>query len=121
MDEISEIVGTIEDVQEIQDDLLVRGLRAVPPSSLARLRGMQERLVQIGAAHMAERLQQLVTAIENDDRLAARALLHAQTSLRLLERVLSREVALAALETLQQIATAEEETACGDVAENESA
>ncbi len=95
------------------DDLLVRGLRAAPAASLARLRGMQEHFARIGAAHLAERLALLAAALENDDRRAAAALLHAQTSLRLLERVLSREVATAELEALT-VATADAEQSTGD-------
>jgi len=46
---------------------------------------------------MAERRTTLVTAKESDDPTAAQALLYAQTSLRLFERVLTLEAASAVL------------------------
>ena len=100
MDEISEIVQTIESLQGELDDLLVRGLRAAEPSTLNHLRARTAEFHRIGAEHMAERLSTLVGAIEADDPSAAAALLQAQTSLRLFERVLSLEVAEATLRTL---------------------
>lgn len=100
MDEINEIVQTIESLQGELDDLLVRGLRAAEPATLARLRARGEEFQRIGADHMAERLAKLSSAIDNDDPAAAKALLEAQTSLRLFERVLTVEVAAATLQGL---------------------
>lgn len=97
MSNIEEIVQTIEIVQSELDDLLVRGLRAVDAATLSRLRGMCDEFRRIGAEHIAARLEQLVSAIESDDASSARALLQAQTSLRLFERVLSLEIAEATL------------------------
>ena len=107
MDEIGEIVQTIEALQGELDDLLVRGLRSAEPATLNRLRARVEEFRRIGAEHMAQRLTTLVDAVEADEPAAARALLQAQTSLRLFERVLSLEVAEAAL---GQLAAVEEAT-----------
>jgi hypothetical protein len=116
MDEIEEIVQTIEVLQNQLDDLLVRGLRAVEPAAQARLRGMRDEFRLIGAEHMASRLEQLGDALENDDAAAARALLEAQTSLRLFERVLSLRVAGA---TLEQLAAGDAETSTENGADQE--
>ena len=107
MDDIAEIVQTIESLQSELDDLLVRGLRATEPATLARLRAREEEFERIGAGHMAQRLAKLSTAIDNDDPAAAKALLEAQTSLRLFERVLTVEVAGTTLQSLIENAEGE--------------
>jgi hypothetical protein len=111
MDEINEIVQTIELLQDELDDLLVRGLRAVDAATLARLRAARDEFRRIAAEHIATRLEELVTAIENDDPGAARALLQAQTSLRLFERVLSLDVAVMKLRGLVESVAACEQKA----------
>ena len=100
MDEIDEIVQSIESLQGELDDLLVRGLRAAEPKTLSHLRARTDEFRRIGAEHMAERLSTLVAAVEADEPTAAEALLQAQTSLRLFERVLSLQVAEAKLGSL---------------------
>jgi hypothetical protein len=61
---------------------------------------MQEEFERIGAGHLAGRIAALVQAIERDDGSSAAALLRAQTSLRLFERILTLQVAAATLQTL---------------------
>ena len=61
---------------------------------------IREEFQRIGAEHLAGQIGALIAAIQNDDRAAAAALLRAQTSLRLFERVLTLEVAAAQLQAL---------------------
>jgi hypothetical protein len=100
VDEIEEIAQTIERLQGALEDLTVRGLRAAGPQDLARLRALHEEFQRIGADHLAGRVAALVKAVASNDRAAAAALLRAQTSLRLFDRVLTLEVAAAALHHL---------------------
>ena len=98
MSEIAEIVQTIEQLQQEFEDLTVRGLRTCGPEHLAPLKTLHEEFARIGAAHLATRISALVQAIENDERHAAVALLAAQSSLRVFERVLSLKFASRTLE-----------------------
>ena len=92
-----EIVATIERVQTTLEDISVRGLRAASPEQLAGLQSFLDEFRRIGASHLAERMSLLLSAARNDDPSAAGALLRAQTSVRLFERVLTLEVAHEAL------------------------
>lgn len=103
--EREEVMQTIRSVQTQFEELAVRGLRAADSENIARLRSVQEEFVRIGAMHLAERSGDLVKAMENDDVTAASALLRAQTSLRLFERILTTE---AAGDTLAAILDADE-------------
>jgi hypothetical protein len=97
MAEIDEIIQTIERLESALDDLAVRGLRSAGPQDLAGLDALREEFERIGASHLAERVAAVTTAIRNDDRKAAAALLHARASLRVFERVLTLEVAAGVL------------------------
>jgi hypothetical protein len=107
MDEITEIAQTVERLEVALEDMTVRGLRAAGPQDLARLRALHEDFQRIGADHLAGRVAALVDAVRNDDRGAAAALLRTQTSLRLFERLLTLEVAAAALHQLVEPAESE--------------
>ena len=93
-----EIVQTMDLLQTAFEDLAVRGLRSAGPRDLATLRMVREEFERIGAGHLAGQIAAVVQAIENDDRGAARALLRAQASLRVFERILTLEVAGGLLE-----------------------
>lgn len=101
MQDIGEIVQTIERLQGEFEDLAVRGLRTAGTVHLGSLETLREEFERIGAGHLAGRIAEVVTAIRNDDRGAAGALLRAQASLRVFERVLSLEAAGAMLEGLR--------------------
>ncbi len=95
-----EIAQTIDRLHGAFADLAVRGLRSAGPGDLATLRAVREEFQRIGADHLAGRIGEVVSAIENDDRAAARALLRAQASLRVFERILTLEVAGQALQAM---------------------
>ncbi len=82
----------IERLRAMLESLVVRGLRACGPDDLALLKSSAEHLDQTGAGHVAAVLSELQAKIEKDDRSAARCLLKAQTSVRLLERLLTLRV-----------------------------
>jgi hypothetical protein len=93
MAETDEIVHTVERLQSALEDLAVRGLRSAGPGDLATLTALREEFERIGADHLAGRIAAVVDAIRTNDRTAAAALMRAQASLRLFDRVLTLEVA----------------------------
>lgn len=115
-----EIVQTIERLTAQFEDLVVRGVRSSGSEHLTVLDAMRTEFERIGAGHLASRVADLVTAIKSDDRGAAKALLRAQTSLRLFERLLTLEVAQNTLrEFVSGGATGEFETEEGDESDDE--
>ncbi len=82
---------TIERLQQTFEDLAVRGLRSCGAEQLTALSSLHEELDRIGASHLAGRLEDVITGIRNDDRSSARALMRAQASLRVFERLLTLE------------------------------
>jgi hypothetical protein len=100
MPETDEIVQTVGRLEGALEDLTVRGLRSAGPEQFALLDALREEFERIGAGHLAGRIAALVTAIRAGDRGAAAALLRAQASLRVFERILTLESAAAALKAL---------------------
>jgi hypothetical protein len=98
----AEVVHTVERLRGEFDDLAVRGLRPAGPEHLASLDALREEFRRIGAEHMAGLIGAVAEAIRANDRAAARALLRAQASLRVFERVLTLEVAAEALAALAE-------------------
>ncbi len=89
--DVAEVLQTVDRLHTALADLVVRGLRSAGPAQLAPLEALREEFGRIGAEHLAGRLGELLAAVRNDDRGAAAALLRAQTSLRLFERLLTLE------------------------------
>ena len=99
MDEIAELRDALDRLFAALDDLVVRGLRAAGAKELARLTALRDEFRAAGAEHLAGRLAAVADAIRADDRAAAPAVLRAMTAARLLDRMLTVEVAAAALES----------------------
>lgn len=116
MADVDEIVQTVERLDREFTDLVLQGLRAVGAKHLASLESLRQEIERIGAAHLAERIATLVAAIRNDDRSAASALLRAQTSLRVFERLLTVQTVRAGLAAAVHAAAAPE---AEDAAEEE--
>src|SRR4051812_26753021 len=89
--EITEVLQTIDRLHAVLADLAVRGLRSAGPAQLTPLEALREEFARVGAGHLASRLGELLEAVRQDDRGSASALLRAQTSLRLFERLLTLE------------------------------
>jgi hypothetical protein len=104
--ETSEIVQTIEHVQSAFEDLMMRGLRSAGPEHLATLSALREEFERIGAGHSAGRLAAVVEAMRRGEAGAA-ALLRAQASLRVFERVLTLQAAAETLSTFLESVDAE--------------
>jgi hypothetical protein len=100
MAELDEIVQTVERLQTALEELSVRGLRSAGGEQLAVLDALREEFERVGAGHLAARVAALVSAVRAGDRSAAAALLRAQASLRVFERILTLE---ATGETLREI------------------
>lgn len=88
------------------DGLVVRGLRACGPDELRQLQSYAEDLERSGAGHVASILIELRECIERNEREAARTLLMAQTSVRLLERLLTLRVVGGAYEVASRMSAA---------------
>ena len=90
--EFEELRVTLERLRTLLENLVVRGLRACGADELGQLHSFTEHLERAGAGHVASVLAELHVQIEKDDRASARTLLTAQTSVRLLERLLTLRV-----------------------------
>jgi hypothetical protein len=108
--EIDEIVQTIEHVQSAFEDLAVRGLRSAGPEHLATLSALREEFERIGAGHLAGRIAAVVEALRDGEAKTAAALMRAQASLRVFERVLTLQVAAETLSALLAPAETEDES-----------
>jgi hypothetical protein len=98
-----EIVQTIEHLQRTFEDLMLRGLKAAGPGEINTLTNIREECERIGAYHLAGRVGAVVDALQGNSRSGAQALMKAQTSLGLFDRILTIENArsvLAAAEVL---------------------
>ncbi len=100
--EFDETLQSLEHVQRVLENLLVRGLNSAGAQELKALSALQEELGRIGAGHLAGRMRELRKAIETDLPAAAAILLHTQASLRVFERILTLESAAEALARLTQ-------------------
>jgi hypothetical protein len=87
---------SVERLRAMLEALVVRGLRACGADELAQLRSFADDLDRAGAGHVAAVLSDLHAQIGRADRAAPRTLLMAQTSVRLLERLLTLRVVTAA-------------------------
>ncbi|HSN24849.1 MAG TPA: hypothetical protein VLT45_01150, partial [Kofleriaceae bacterium] len=94
----SEVIEALFAVQQTLDELVVRGVEATGPDDLARLSTLAEGFAHAGATFVADALATLVRHVRGADKGAARALLRAQTVLRVFERVLSIDAGIAALD-----------------------
>jgi hypothetical protein len=102
LDDIAELRDALDRLHAALDDLAVRGVRAARPQDLARLDALRDEFRAAGGEHLSGRLATLVDAVRADARDAAPALLRAMTALRLFDRVLTLEVAAAALATCEE-------------------
>jgi hypothetical protein len=100
MTETAEILHTIDHLHTVLADLIVRGLRSVAAAQLAQLESLREEFERIGADHLAGRIDELAQAVRDEEAGAAPALLRAQTSLNLFERILTLEHATELLQGL---------------------
>jgi hypothetical protein len=100
MTETDEIMHTLDQVQIALADLAVRGLRSAGARERATLAGLRTELERVGADHLASRVAAVLAGLDGADREAAPALLRAQASVRLFERVLTLEIAAEALGVL---------------------
>jgi hypothetical protein len=87
----TEIVQTIDHLQRTFEDLMIRGLKAAGPSEVNTLSNIQEECERIGAYHLAGRVEAILEEINKGGRSGARALMRAQVSLRMFDRILTLE------------------------------
>src|SRR5262245_40352381 len=93
MTEFDEVQRTIDHVQRVLEDLLVRGLRSAGPGEMTTLANLTQELGRVGAHHLAGRLEALAAAITRDDGSAARVLPQAEARFGVLERLVTPAVA----------------------------
>ena len=120
--EVEELRVCLDRVRSLLENLIVRGLRACGPDELGQLGAFAEDLERSGAGHVAGALSQLREQAQKGERGAARTMVLAQTSVRLLERLLTLRVvreqyanAIAAMEDPAAGASADENS--GDLDE----
>jgi hypothetical protein len=106
--EFEELRVGVERLRTLLENLVVRGLRACGPDELTQIQSHARHLEQAGAGHVAAVLSELQGQIEKDDRASAETLLKAQTSVRLLERLLTLRVVAGAYDRAIAIADAGE-------------
>jgi hypothetical protein len=106
--EFDELRVGIERLRALLENLIVRGLRACGSDELLQLKSLTDYLEQADAGHVAATLVKLHDEIEQDQRTSARTLLEAQTSVRVLERLLTLRIVrsqfAAAVQLLEQSA-----------------
>lgn len=90
--DFEELRVSMERLRTLLENLILRGLRACGPDELGELQSYTEHLERAGAGHVAAVLAELHAQIQKDDRASAQTLLKAQTSVRLLERLLTLRV-----------------------------
>lgn len=90
-----EALELVTRLNALLDALVVRGLRAAGVEERARLASHRDHLAGIGASHLAASLAELLAALEDGRREAARALLAARASVRVFERLLTLRVVAA--------------------------
>jgi hypothetical protein len=90
--EINEFRVCLDRVRTLLETLIVRGLRACGSDEMAQLKAYAGELERSGAGHVAASLATLHEQIERGDREGVKTLLMAQTSVRLLERLLTLRV-----------------------------
>src|SRR5687767_4933009 len=90
--EFDELKTGIERLRVLLENLIVRGLRACGSDELLQLQSLTEYLEKSGAGYVSSILSELHGEIEKDQRTSAQTLLRAQTSVRLLERLLTLRV-----------------------------
>lgn len=91
MSDSEEIAYALARLQAEFEDLAVGGLRAAGPERLGALKALSEEFSGLGASHLAVRLSALAEAIQNDRRESASALMRAQASVRVFERLVTVE------------------------------
>jgi hypothetical protein len=91
MIDTTEIVQTIDHLQRTFEDLMLRGLKAAGPGEINTLTNIREECERIGAYYLAGQVGAIVDAIQTNSRSAASALMRAQTTLRLFDRILTLE------------------------------
>ncbi|MBA3395987.1 MAG: hypothetical protein H0T89_25370 [Deltaproteobacteria bacterium] len=93
----TEVTAALFALQQALENLFVRGIKAAASDDVQRLSAHGEELRRAGAAYLAGEVEALIRHVRAADAEAARVLLRTQTALRVFERVLSLDVAVAAL------------------------
>jgi hypothetical protein len=111
MSEVLEIQQMVEHLQGALENLVTRGLRTAGSAERNMLATLGEEFERIGATHLAGRVLAMHEGLETDSAAAPKLLFMAQASLRVFERILTLEMARAALVQLQQVQSATREVA----------
>ncbi len=85
----AEVVALVQGISKQLDELAIRGLRAAAPDDTTQLEAFRDQLQGMGAVHLAESLDTLLTETREGRRAAARTLVRSQAGLRVFERLLT--------------------------------
>jgi hypothetical protein len=94
--EFEQVRVSLDRMRTLLESLTLRGLRACGDEELAQLDGYTEELEQSGVGHVAAAFAELAAQIRSNNRAAPRSLIVAHVSVRMLERLLTLEIANAA-------------------------
>jgi hypothetical protein len=112
--EVEELRSSLDRIRTMLENLIVRGLRACGAEELAQLKAFADELERSGAGHVAAALGRLHEQIAQGEREGVRTLLLAQTSVRVLERLLTLRVVRSQYAAAQQMAEAQAADAVDD-------
>jgi len=96
--ETKEIASTLEHLRSVLEQLIMRGLGSASPDQINTLRAIKEECERIGAYYLAKSIGTVLDGVRSDPRAAAKALMSAQASLRVFDRILTLETAKSTLE-----------------------
>jgi hypothetical protein len=117
--DIAEVGGAIFAARSHIETLFIRGLATAKASDVKALSQHAEQWAALGAVHVATRLQAMIVGVNGNAASAPKMLLDVFTSLGVLERVMSNDVAQQAFAQWPADAVAQTDTAVEDEAADE--
>ena len=101
---VESLIELIQNITREVESIGARGIRTVSPEQLRWLKSTKNQLVEMGAQVLADRIEQLIDAIESDQKPAAK-LYQLLTTTKVFERVLTLKDSR---ETLERMVASEE-------------
>jgi hypothetical protein len=89
----------IVQLQKEIEALCIRGIRAITSEQLNWLRNSRDRLRELGAEFLAEKISRLLSSIDSDEKNAPSRLLDLLTTVRVFERTLTLKITADKLST----------------------
>ncbi len=97
-----EVAYTLEHLRTVLENLVVKGLGSASVEQVSSLTSIREECERIGAYYLSESVANVVEGIQSGSNTAAGALMKAQATLRVFERILTLENASGYLELVAE-------------------